>query len=699
MDKYLYTFVTNPDDPSVNLTLKDLDSMNGYKLINSIDLDRGLIMYELEITDNKNDIIDKIAEISYVPIISSINKSNLPMDPRSIVKASYIEGVREIYAALINYIFYSDIKDRTSNPNISANVEITEYKDEIILDPISYIGSPVYENPLYIEDFINKYDMNKYIGYQILSLDSLTRFALETWYKKNEYVPSDINPIYLLEGKNNLVLFPVGRNTYEQDNFNSIRNRLDGYIISLRRDGHFTFDLSIHDLENIELIKELSLLWNIDIVYENNFFNNIVLKTNVNFGISPEKWLTINVEKIKAGNIPTFNVSGVWQYYYFNDYERIYGKYLKSIYIKYGAYLSYSKLALEHDNVFIQSFTKNISVADDLSINVDLPNYNLVKKFKEYLLMEFSGSHESVSNFEGFSIWVTEPCINLEEGVVKRWIVQQIDPSAQPMIFKNEEDENEILIFRSPLSINYPSPFVFTKDKIDKGKETLLKSFQSFYSDCHDSFEPILRDKIDELSLHDMMRIISIQENNIKYCFAQSTLEKLDKPIHPLSRNPLSEKTISMIKNLNDGLRGLFDVGELLGLYPDIPHKTLVKPNLGVTYVERISTDSLMRDLVGNLFQVMVEFKDGTTSHLFKISLSPVNLSEIDELKRYVNRLWSKGFFLNYWNSAVEKYLTLSDNKIKSYSVIVINKILNHAGDSLTDGGIALEYLHRMYEM
>jgi len=681
-------FTFDSYDPLVQKHLDKLDDYSEKTNTYESFLEKSLIQYEIytdqlkkEDKDNLENIIDKI---SYTPVTVNLDKDVLKEFPHdSLIRGAYIEGVKEIIQSLTTEILSSKVK----------SVESIEYKDSISFNPISIFNDSVYENNKYIGEYMTVCNPNKFAGYQILSEDSLTRFVLEQWYNEEYYVPEDISVRYISILNKEIAIFPVGRNTYEQTELLNIKARLDNYINSLRKEGCFTYNVGIHDIENLELIKNLCRLWNIEIVDDTDL-SIIVLKTNVDFGITPLEWIKQNLEIVKKGHFPLYKIYGNWQHFYYDDYQRIYGKQWLPIILKYASFLGYAQLAYE-DN-FIEPFTVLTNVEDDLSITVSLPTYSHVEKFKLELHKILSGDGY---NFKSSEMWNLETCENLSDGIIKRWYVQSIDPSAFPMIFTDKSDNQLILIFKSTKAIKYPNVFQFTKENLEKAKNSLYDELKKYYSKCHDNLEPVLRERIDELSLEDLLRIVPIQENKKAptYCFTQKTLTSLTQPIHPITRQPLSEKVLLKAHYMDEGLKGLFDVGPLIGLYEDVPSKQLVKTTVGVPFIKRILTDELMKNLVGNLFSVDVIFQDETISPLFEISLSTTNLQQIDELKKYVNKLWKKGFFLNYWNSAIQKYL-INESNVKSWSIIVTDPILLKAGDSRVDGEMALDYLQRKYQ-
>lgn len=91
------------------------------------------------------------------------------------------------------------------------------------------------------------------------------------------------------------------------------------------------------------------------------------------------------------------------------------------------------------------------------------------------------------------------------------------------------------------------------------------------------------------------------------------------------------------------GLRGLYDFAGVKGLYSDIPTRVLVSPKTGKIVITENAQDKT----------VEVQFEgaenaEGQTSFLFETRMK-LN-------QDILNDAWSKGFLLNYWNSAYVKY-------------------------------------------
>lgn len=107
------------------------------------------------------------------------------------------------------------------------------------------------------------------------------------------------------------------------------------------------------------------------------------------------------------------------------------------------------------------------------------------------------------------------------------------------------------------------------------------------------------------------------------------------------------------------GLRGLYDFSGVSGLYPNVPTKVLVPPQTGkIVITESESRPSATGPVAQTTKTVEVQFSEvqfeggsearGYSSYLFETNLK-LNQEILEDV-------WSKGFLLNYWNSAYVKY-------------------------------------------
>lgn len=676
---YRFDIVTDPDDPSVTDSLAELLSLieNNDKIVTTeTNLDRGLIRYTIDIvydSDNNPDLVHSIEQlvgnISYVPITVSLDLS-LFNNYDNI--GPVINGSSEIIKVLTESIIDTDVN----------NVEEARFNDVLIYTPITSYKTAVYENPLYLAEYHRILNLNYIGGRQVLSSDPIVRYVLSDLYKKKEYVPADIDVIYV----NGIALIPVGTNDNEVNHYMNIKDRISTIITTRRKDCYFSYSLGIHNIEDNQLVHEIASLWNTEVVYSDDI-DLIILKTDSDFGIQPELWFQYNIDLVKRGQFPSITIYGLWQFKIGGDYNQIYGKNWYAAILHYAALLAYKKLGEE--DPFIQPFTHTVKVNNDYSITLSLPTYNHVITFKKYLdeiLYGFRGMEH-----QGQQSWYAEPCKDLMDGVVKRYYVQSIDPRSMPMVIPNVYEDGKIeqvLVFRSPaLSIYTPdSPFDFDKVDMDNIKQELVNDLKQYYGLCHDKFEPVLRDKINDMDLDDLLSLVEVKErpDQPTYCFSKDTILNLTHPINPLTRRPFTEQIIVKAMLIEWGLRGIFNVGPLIGMYEDIPRRKSISPTVGSPLFDKLKIDDMLHSITGDIYSVEIGFQDGIISPLFEIATSSRK-----ELETLVNDLWKHGFFLNYWTSSLEKY---SDN-LTSYSVITSNPLLLHGADSKVDGERAMNYL------
>ena len=648
-----FDFITDPDDP--NIPLNDLLSKIEF---NEAHLDRGLVRYTANKTfenpDELKTIETLIGEIAYVPVTVTVNLNKF--EDYELI-GNVITGAKEIIKVFTEKILKVVISD----------VESVKRDNIMIFNPIS--NNSIYENAYYLGDYHTVVDMNKLGGYQVLSASSLTKYVLSEIYEEG---PEDLNIIYIED----IALIPVGRNDNEINYYTKISDRINSIITKKEQDGYFSYKIGVHNLEDLELVHDLARLWNTNVVYDTDL-SNIVMRSDVDFGIIPEEWFRYNVNLIRYGQFPQITLYGSWQFNFGGDYNEIFGKINQKALLHYGALLSYRKL-----DSFVHPFAHTVKVNDDLSITLSLPTYKHVSEFKDNF-------NDIIIGFLGISdisdqTWFSQPVTDLIDGAVKRYYVQSIDNKALPMILP--QNGEEILVFRSPTIISYPDPYDFSKVKWESVKTKLVNDLRSYYKVCHDGIEPVLLESIDTMELSELLELIEIQENRgPTYCFTKSTILKLTKPINPLTRRPFSEHVLIKAMMMEWGIRGLFNVGPLLGLYPNVPAREMIKP-IGNPIVYKLDIDEVQYNFTGDIYNVEIGFKDGTVSPLFEIATEKEN-----ELKATMDRIWPTGYFLNYWASAVQKY---SDPT--SYPVIVNKDIFIYAGDSKPDGEMAMQFLHQL---
>ena len=638
-------------DPFLDIILQSEITQDNYKKLTNLDKSLIVVTSESSIHD------------SYIPLTLSVKLT--------ISESNYISHLQNILKVVCNYYYDTPIEF----------VDVYEREERnFIFTPYTIFGTLVYLNP----EIYNTIDIQKYVGYQLLSTSLLTRYLIEKWIREKEISEDILKQIryFDISDTKSRGYIPVISLDSDTRYTEEIIDRIDENISKMIKEGYFAYSFGIHDLEDLEIVRELCIMYDIKIVDETDL-SVLICRTDVDFKITPEEWIRNNLVLIKLGEFPIFTLS--FDFSFFNDYNRLYGETFRDTILKYAAYLAYARLSVS--NEIINSSIFKLQVNEDLSVNVSLPTYSLVKQFKsyieEYLECGIQCSNSSELKYTGK--WNIESCKDLKAGILKRWIVQQIDDDAYPMLFKDSSG-TELLIHRSPLSITYPSKFDFSETNLKEAEQSLTEELKKFYSKCHDNIEAVLLENINQMNLDELLKLIPIEEGGKTFCFSKDTIQKID--INPLTRQPLTIKTLMTEKYLEDGLRGVFDIGPLFGLYESVPLPIKVDVNIGTIKITRQYVDEKRRDLVGNIFLVEVLFEDETSSPLFEISLPLLDLGISKELKGYVDILWRKGYFLSKWATCVITYI-----KSKSLAVLINSPILLHAADSLYDGNIAFQLL------
>ena len=777
MNDIQISLITDPDDPRINFSSYEnyINEKNIHDII--ANLENGRILSQINskdlngisgLTTSLNSISGLTTSLNYIPLALTLHKDTfLNSDKLQIVKTDeiteIIQGLRDILQVLIGIV---------CNVNVTF-IEILEREDYYTFTPYTEL-SLVYMHPDFNPtEFL---DPEKYVGYKLLSVSSLTRYVLDLILERlpqtNEEIEENVLTARELSGSApELQVNPVEEKIQQNINETEVRYikikdetiaiiKISSFYENMKEDeheptdfvgevndkiadlvskGYFNYPFGVFDVEDHELIIELCEMFNIEII-DSRDLSNLILRlpqnidtnvanasspSDVDFRITPREWLFQNLQRIKNGEYPLFTF---YPQIFYGDYNRLYGKSNIDIILKYATNLVYAELSDEHE--IIKPFARDIQVHTDLSVTVALPTYDLVKDLKERLQKKLKsgislGKQDKVplgqlENNRVYGAWNIEPCKNLKEGIIKRWIVQTVDDDAYPMIFKDFTN-NEVLIHRSKKGIQYPSPFNFSKNNMEEAEHLLQTALVTYYTNplfngkiCHDDLEVVTLETISEMNLDDLLKLIPITESvrssskdQITYCFSAETLSKLENKINPVTRSPISEEILSQVNNLELGLRGLFDVGPLFGLYSEYPKKVLVPPIvnnklIGIPNVVRVSsinTDHELvqkeRELVGSIYLIEILFEDGTSTPLFEISLPTIGFQQLDNLKEVVNELWDQGFFLSYWTSAIQKYL-IGKSSRRSYSVLIQNPILLNANSSIKDGERALEYLNSL---
>jgi hypothetical protein len=639
--------------------------------------DKGIVSYTSLGSDNLINIIKH--EELYVPVDFSLDLNKIQKTEHEEIVAENINALKDILKILVEKIFAIDIEQimTTQRDNIITFSPITTQQIPLMApnDMFTYLSS------------LNQINLENIYGYYAISNSELTLYAIDKLISENIFAKEDINI------KNFDYLYLIKRENRDTLSLNELIDTITEEIDNLENKGIMSLNLS--HIKNIEYLEQLCELFHIHII--DRYINMYILRINKDFykfsSVSPKEWIINSLTLIKNGNYPRVNITGDWLYNYKNkDYIRLYGSNFQDVILKYNAYITYSNISDEFK--LKKNYITEIQINHDLSISLYLPSYIVVKKFKKIL-------KQNLKNIYDISALKSQN--DLIEGIIKRYIVQKIDPEALPMIIQNL-DQKEFLIYRSPLSIPVNNPFDFSSKNLDKEKENFIGDLRKYYSSlCHDNIEPVLLENIKEMDLNQLLNLIPLKENRITYCFLKDTLFKTN--FNPITKSPFSEKTLFQLENNELAWRGLFDIAILFGLeengengeneereFKNINVEMLEKYEIKIRRKE-LNNDK-MRELLGNVFIVEIISPNKNIIPLFEISLPTTNLKNIDILKENVETLWDKGFFLSDWNIF---FLKNTNNIPKFIPINITDRILLNAKDSIYDGLVALEYLKRNF--
>ena len=481
------------------------------------------------VTDLLTKLLNTVKDVSEINLDRGLIRYVFNFDNDEINSLGIDEIVNEISYVPITVTSYNTENESETSNLVKVFIEriikteisqviVTRFEDYIVFNPITTFGTSVYQNSSYLFDFYNT--IMKIGKYQVLSDNPLAQYV---------YLNSiNVNGI-------SLVLI--------NDNVNITETRND--IDNLESEGYFCLNT-----KDNEVIKELAKSWDTHIVFESE--DLLVLQSNTDFGTKPELWFQNNIELVKNGQFPSITLYGNWQFDLGGDYNDIYDKKWYRTILQYKAFVAYKNL---NDNP-INPYIFATRVNSDNSVTLSLPTYDHVIKFRKIF--------EGINN-DGIYV---EPCSNLIDGIVKKYYIQGIDENSFPMVLK--QGDEEILVFRSPLINLYPPVFDFSK----LSEKELEEKLKDYYSNCHDNFEPVLQEDINNMSLSDLLNLVEINENGVTFCLSGDSIINLSKnglATNPLTRKPFGQNILLKTMMWEWGLRGLFDVSVLKGLLNEFP--------------------------------------------------------------------------------------------------------------------------------
>jgi len=201
--------------------------------------------------------VDTIVD-AYVPVTLTIEKEK--------IKETHIPGLTSILKPAIEKLLHTKIQ----------NIEVIYRQDYYVFNPINQFGTSVYENADYLNRFYKTLDLENLSGYTLLTDSPFARYTLQNMSVENVR--------YFL----NMAILPIGdMSTLE---LLALQGDIDLKISTLELQGYFTYHFGIFDLEDQELVRELCMLFHIQIVDDTDV-STYILQTDVDFYTTPETWL------------------------------------------------------------------------------------------------------------------------------------------------------------------------------------------------------------------------------------------------------------------------------------------------------------------------------------------------------------------------------------------------------------------------
>ena len=686
----------------------------------------------LSINQPLDDIIEQISLINYIPITFSIEIETKP-EPFN------IEGIASLIKVITedrtNIKVIDVLRENRYGGTISENDLLIKYYDFddrnwlITFYPITTENRPIYQHPDYVPR-ITAFELELYNGYQILSKDPLTAYAVTLYRTDNELEDNDFRRI------DNIYLIRTGIK------YNQIAIEILGLIENLRSEGHFAIPSDTRIENDMDLLfpgiyLEIAELWNGKVKRTGP---PMVIQSHIEYTVPTDRWYVEAAQSIVEGELPKYNIQ--WRIKKETTDE------LLRIRIKYVAIKSYLKLI--DNNPLLSVYIYQVEVLTNLMIRAPFISYSNVEEYKNILAGEIY--QDSVE------LYKIDLVNNFNTGIVLRWYLQTNNYNDSLII---PIDNNDYVI--SP-TVNPQLIVTPDKDLMNKYRDNLIQSLRKYYSTCNfvSSDGQLFDPGLDNLTLDQLIKIsqtsiadfgsktheisqtsiadfgsktpeisqTSIADFGSKtseissidtYCFFDDTLNYLfqQSPLGVVVNDKMILFTDSLISSLiykKLAYRGYFNINIFTGILPNMPTKMLYRPNIGTITINEIMESEkykLYRTEVAFFEKKFISFpKDKRyliepISSSYALTVEPSKdlgrlillfevllLKEYDNLKDIVEKLWECGWFLSIW----ARGLLVKSGKMSRYPIIN-DKILNRGVDSFIDGMRLIKNLEAMIKI
>lgn len=631
-------WITNPFDPLITnkhewllSTFKDLN----VTILTENKFNMGIIAVfaknvKFNNLEQENLVYNYIYDITYVPLVINATFSKSEIDKIDENKQSiYIRGIVSILANVVNTQFNLSYDLNTELSRYITYQKIDDQINDFYIYQFTFVDNlenMIYVDPLRLSNLYTNININSKWGYNTIGNDPLLHYVIHNSPYHDQIIYDELG-LFLLKADLSTI---IDVDTLEVD------------LYSLKRGNHFAIT-NLYDKKR-NLIKEISLLWNInEVYYSPDWMVGIYKVDEVEFWPSSSIWLDRAYQDIEDNLVPKFR----WRSKYTADLDYDDESRARLMYVLLRSYAD-----LNEPDLAI--YITDLYVYPDLTMEVRLVNYEQFKVLNK-LVDDWlkSGIHRT---------WFIKYVNNVEELLVNRYYYIQKNSESLPLGV--EFDDKIFLIYDKPL-------YDGSVDNISAKQYSIIKSaiediFRIYYN-------------LPDDNLNEMLNVIKLPSGTYD-------INQIKLPVDPETMKPLTEEQLYDLSNHTYALYGYYPL--LIDIVPEL-NKSLLK------YVpKRIMIPLDFGELLIGTFEQTcitsydIQFNMGSEYYYYKL-LKTNGDYNIDEIAPLVHSVWKCGYFLSAWGTA---YYNLT--KMFSRSAIYIYPYIKESIASPQDTKVALTYLN-----
>jgi hypothetical protein len=359
--------------------------------------------------DQFDHICNLIDLISFEPLTISVLLTS------SIINTDFVNG----YMSIIRGYLQPKIADSIE---ITYQRLVTKYDNVLVYKP-TLNDQPFYIDPLYYGAIISELDWEKYYGYELISTNSMTEYAIDVYLQNRpRFDKRD-----LIQMKTSVGSFWLIKVT--DNNIISV-DQIRDVITTLSSSNYTAFKLSSEKFTYLnsrmnKILAEVALLWNFDLISVNE--NRLVIRSNssLEFLDRVDTWFTNTLERIFSNQLPIFTINGNWR-----------DKSIETI--KYMAYRAYSNVV--SNNTLLIFYIDQLKINSNKSITGVFSTSETVLAFIDFIKAEQQNDYY-INN--DISIY---PNLSLNQAVQLRLKYNSFDSSLLSLIFQQNETEYTLVV-------------------------------------------------------------------------------------------------------------------------------------------------------------------------------------------------------------------------------------------------------------